>query len=69
MLGMALVDTFLLARKFIPKWEHNEDDHESVFNIFLRTLVPQFNESIDLNQAPDPEQRCVQVLIGKSTVN
>jgi hypothetical protein len=68
MLGMALVDTFLLARKFIPKWATNDDEQESAFNMFLRALVPQFNDTIDLNRSSAQESRCVQVLIGKRTV-
>jgi hypothetical protein len=68
MLGMALVDTFLLARKFIPKWESTDDDHESIFSMFLRTLVPQFNENINFKWSFGPKARCVQVLIGKRTV-
>jgi hypothetical protein len=37
----------LLAKKFIPKWKVHDYDNESVFKMFLRTLVPQFNESIN----------------------
>jgi hypothetical protein len=68
MLGMALVDTYLPARKFIPKWAVNDEDQESAFNMYLRALVPQFNDTIDLNRSSAPEARCVQVLTGKRNV-
>ena len=44
--GIALVDAFLLARKFIPRWM-NAPDTESVFWQFTNRLLPQMAQFSD----------------------
>jgi hypothetical protein len=46
-LAMALVDSFLIARKFLPRWKI-VDDSESSFFRYLRELLPTV---ADLNEA------------------
>jgi hypothetical protein len=38
--GIALVDSFLLARKFVPRWQ-NAETSDSVFWKYVMTLLPQ----------------------------
>jgi hypothetical protein len=65
--GMALVDAFLIARKFIPKWR-NCDDSESSFFRFLRELLPTIADSNEALAARQERSKCSQTLIGKGTV-
>jgi len=44
--GVALVNAFLLARKFMPKWHLSLLAYERVFWKFTRTLLPQLNENV-----------------------
>ena len=44
--GMALVDSFLLARKFVPRWQ-NADDSDDVFWKYVVALLPQIAASHD----------------------
>ncbi len=63
--GMALVDAFLVARKFIPKWRH-VDDLESSFFCFLRELLPIIADNNEDLAARQVRSKCSQILIGKS---
>ncbi len=65
--GMALVDSFLVARKFIPKWRH-VDDSESSFFRFLRELLPTIADSNEDLAARQVRSKCSQILIGKLIV-
>ena len=38
--GIALVDSYLLARKFIPRWQ-NADADDGVFWKYVTSLLPQ----------------------------
>ena len=64
--GMALVDSFLLARKFVPRWQ-NADDTDGVFWRFVVALLPQIAPSHD-GGATRSLLKCEQVLIGKKKV-
>jgi hypothetical protein len=64
--GVALVDSFLLARKFIPRWKE-EKDTESVFWKFVMTLLPQVAAQYDGRPTISQYKR-EQVLIGKQKV-
>ena len=67
-LGIALVDSFLLARKFLPRWS-TQADTDSVFWRYIRVLLPQLSEhSLDHVPRTANQSACVQVLIGKSEV-
>ena len=66
-LGMALVDAFLIARKFLPRWKQQEDS-ESTFFRFLRELLPTIADSNEAISARQLRTKCQQVLIGKRTV-
>ena len=70
MIGMALVDTFLLCRKFQPQWRPNDCNTESAFWQFTRHLLPQISPahaqplaSLDHSGGSS----CCQVSIGKRT--
>ena len=64
--GIALVDSFLLARKFIPRWKDAEDT-ESVFWKYVMTLLPQVASEYEGRQTVSL-YKCEQVLIGKQKV-
>jgi len=64
--GIALVDSFLLARKFIPRWTEAEDT-ESVFWKFVTALLPQVASEYEGTPAVSL-YKCEQVLIGKQKV-
>lgn len=68
-MGIALVDAFLLARKFMPKWR-GMPDTEGVFWKFVRVLLPQLTESpnLDTSASSTAHRGCVQILIGKAVV-
>jgi hypothetical protein len=68
-LAIAMVDAFLLARKFMCKWR-GQPDTEGVFWKFVRTLIPQLTQTpnISHNQPGEGHRGCVQILIGKSVV-
>ena len=68
-MGIALVDAFLLARKFMPKWR-GMPDAEGVFWKFVRVLLPQLTESpnLDTSASSTAHRGCVQILIGKAVV-
>jgi len=63
---IALVDSFLLARKFIPRWT-DADDTESVFWKYVMTLLPQVATEYE-GRPTIPQYKCEQVLIGKQKV-
>ena len=66
--GIALVDSFLLARKFMPKWR-GQPDTEGVFWKFVRVLIPQLNSTGGSSHADTAGHRgCQQTLIGKAQV-
>ena len=64
--GIALVDSFLLARKFVPRWQ-KADDSDGVFWKYVVALLPQIAASHD-GGATRSLLKCEQVLIGKKTV-
>ena len=67
--GIAIVDAFLLARKFVPRWM-NASTKRSVFWAFCNRLLPQmatFSDPDDLPEAP-PVTECEPRLQGKYTV-
>ena len=64
---MALVDAFLIARKFLPRWKQQEDS-ESTFFRFLRELLPTIADANEAISARQLRTKCQQVLIGKRTV-
>jgi hypothetical protein len=63
---MALVDSFLLARKFVPRWQ-NEDDSDGIFWKYVVALLPQIAASNDGGPTRSL-YKCEQVLIGKTKV-
>ena len=64
--GMALVDSFLLARKFVPRWQ-NADESDGVFWKYVAALLPQIAPSHDRGVTTSLF-KCEQVLIGKQKV-
>ena len=66
MFGMALVDSFLLARKFVPRWQHI-DDNDGIFWKYVVALLPQIAASNDGGPTRSL-YKCEQVLIGKKKV-
>lgn len=67
-LGMALVDAFLLARHFMPKWR-GQPDTDGVFWKFTRALLPQLTGTAAHESSSTGGHRgCVQVLIGKTPI-
>ncbi len=56
-LAMALVDCFLIARKFLPRWEV-VDDSESSFFHFLRELLPTVADSNEAIEARQVRSKC-----------
>ena len=64
--GMSLVDSFLLARKFVPRWK-NAEDNEGIFWKYVAALLPQIAPSNDCGQSRSLF-KCEQVLIGKKKV-
>jgi hypothetical protein len=68
MMGIALVDSFLLARKFLPRWA-SQPDTDSVFWRYVRVLLPQLSEhSLDHVPRTANQTSCHQVLMGKAKV-
>ena len=65
--GMAVVDSFLLARKFIPRWQNANTD-DGVFWRYVTTLLPQVATEYDGSRPTVSEYKCEQVLIGKGEV-
>ena len=65
--GIALVDSYLLARKFMHKWKLDVTSQESHFMKYVRTLLPQLANS---NEDPDAvaDTKCVQVKIGHKII-
>ncbi len=63
---MALVDSFLLARKFVPRWQ-NEDDSDGIFRKYVVALLPGIAASNDGGPIRSL-YKCEQVLIGKTKV-
>ena len=55
--GMAVVDSFLLARKFIPRWQNADTDD----GVFWRYMYDGSRPTVS-------EYKCEQVLIGKGKV-
>jgi hypothetical protein len=66
-LAMALVDSFLIARKFLPRWKV-VDDSESSFFRYLRELQPTVADSNEAIEARQVRSKCNQLLIGKGIV-
>ena len=66
-LAMSMVDAFLLARKFMPKWR-GQPDTDSVFWRFVRCVLPQIGSSPERQGSSSSYGRCVQVLIGKAAI-
>jgi hypothetical protein len=64
--GMALLDSFLLAQKFVPRWQ-NEDDSDGIFWKYVVTLLPQIAASNDGGPTRS-SYKCEQILIGKTKV-
>ena len=65
--GMALIDAFLVARKFLPRWKV-VDDSESSFFRFLRELLPTVADAAETISARQVRSKCSQTLIGKGIV-
>ncbi len=57
---MALVDAFLIARKFIPSWK-SQEDYESTFFWFLRELLPTIADANEAIEARQLRTKCNQV--------
>ena len=68
-LSMAMVDAFLLAKKFHPKWAGNPGRKTKVSELwsFIETVLPQLGDN-NLNESSLPSMKCVQVPIGKRKV-
>ena len=66
-LAMGMVDAFLIARKFMPRW-NNVDDSESVFFRFLHALLPTIADANEAVAARQVRSKCCQTLIGKGIV-
>ena len=64
--GMALVDSFLLARKFIQRWQ-TTDNSDGVFWKYVMALLPQLANEYDGGPTRSL-LKCEQVLIGKTKV-
>jgi hypothetical protein len=64
---MAVVDRFLLARKFMPRWQ-NADNDDGFFWRYVTTLLPQVATEYNTNGPTVSQYKCEQVLIGKSKV-
>ena len=65
--GIAVVDSFLLARKFMPRWQSADND-DGVFWRYVTTLLPQVATEYDGSRPIVSEYKCEQVLIGKGKV-
>ncbi len=65
LIAMAVVDTFLIVRKFIPKYA-TDTDEESSFRKFIVTLLSDFSQ--DEPQERERYVRCFQIPTGKCTV-
>ena len=65
--AMALIDAFLIARKFLPRWKV-VDDSESSFFRFLRELLPTVADAAETISARQVRSKCSQTLIGKGIV-
>ena len=65
--GMALVDSFLLARKFIPRWQQ-ADNSDGVFWKYVTALLPQLAKEYGGGGPTRSLNKCEQVLIGKTKV-
>ncbi len=64
---MALVDSFLLARKFIPRWQITNNS-DGVFWKYVTTCLPQLAQEYAGGKTTISQYRCEQVLIGKTKV-
>ncbi len=64
---MALVDAFLIARKFLPRWKL-DDESESSFFRFLRELLPTVADAAEAIEARQVRSKCSQILTGKGIV-
>jgi hypothetical protein len=68
MSAIALVGSFLLTRKFMPKWR-GQPDTEGVFWKFVRVLIPLLSSAGGSSHAKAAGHRgCQQMLIGKAQV-
>ena len=70
-IGMVIVDTFLLARKFMPKYM-NLGDEESTFWKFMEGLVPQiYPDREEGSSIAEPDNRvlCTQVKLPPYTIS
>ena len=66
MIAIAVIDTYLLARKFMPRYALTDDETESNFWKFTRDLITQLTR----DRPPDDERghRCFQVAGNKYVV-
>jgi hypothetical protein len=62
-----LVDSYLLARKFIPRWQ-NADTSDGVFWKYVTSLLPQVAPEYEGSRQTFAQFKCEQVLIGKTKV-
>jgi hypothetical protein len=61
--AMALVDAFLIARKFLPRWKL-VDESESSFFRFLRELLPTVVDAAEAISVRQVRSKCSQTFIG-----
>ena len=71
MIGMAVVDAFLVSRHFQPQWRHSDANTESSFWLYTRNLLPQLSPIHTELLQPSSSgggSSCVQVNIGKRAI-
>jgi hypothetical protein len=66
MISIAATDTFLLARKFMPRYAVDDTEETSAFWEFARDLIVQLTRDRPPND--EASSRCFQVAIGKYVV-
>ena len=66
MISIAVIDTFLLARKFMPRYMDDANDETSAFWKFTRDLIVQLTR--DRPPEDETSSRCFQVATGKYVV-
>ena len=66
MIAIAVIDTFLLARKFMPRYHDDANDETSAFWKFTRDLIVQLTR--DRPPEDETSSRCFQVATGKYVV-
>ena len=72
-LALALVDSFLVCSKLMPKWVHATKDKESVFWKFVCSLVGQLDtrprHEMTREEEADPTLHCIQVRLGTKRIS